>query len=590
MKTTIRARLHEKAIQVMTSMFNASIEDILIELVQNGRRAGASRLRITVKRNRTSYTVSVSDDGEGFADPQDMLSYGKSGWREAVVRSENAAGMGLLSLAQRGCTVRSRTKTVQWEVDLDPEHFAGHSDATIYAAPEASEPRDEQRWTTTISFETRPDETLSEICDAARNATRYGTLRATLIIDNQNGRSREKTLKNVPFLDATQYIERWEGLELGTRTGSPSTMKDSRPSEVNIHGVVVKHPLTDVRTLDGAWRVDVNVIDCPRLEMVLPARKRLIETPFLKALEERARLVAFKAMAAHPDPRPTYETWRQAKIAGIEIEPPPARLDRWIPETRCPYETTARGTTKTLCQIDGQPTVLRMEADLDPPLAQSLHRAIGANPRKIQTPLVRKNTKLEGYEWYETIPRLTAVHIEIANEDGTTRRFEQPLVTSEAVTTPRPETIRIGLTIEPPNAPPYTITLDTDLALTGGTDTDDPWESMDELMKSAEATITADSTLRPKELAELIRKAFFIRSMDPEAGTWERQSVEFDDRAFHMATRLLEGDDEATRKTIERVLKRTLSPTTTPGQTIGITVHDRKIDVELKHSKPMMAA
>ena len=52
----------------------------------------------------------LTDDGTGIADASVLLSFGENGWNEDLVASEDAAGMGMLSLARRGCTVFSRPR------------------------------------------------------------------------------------------------------------------------------------------------------------------------------------------------------------------------------------------------------------------------------------------------------------------------------------------------------------------------------------------------------------------------------------------------------------------------------------------------
>lgn len=66
---------------------------VLGELLQNGRRAGASRIDITV----TDDLIVVQDDGCGISDFSVLLSIAKSGWDDAVKRSDAPYGMGFAS-------------------------------------------------------------------------------------------------------------------------------------------------------------------------------------------------------------------------------------------------------------------------------------------------------------------------------------------------------------------------------------------------------------------------------------------------------------------------------------------------------------
>ena len=136
---TIRARVHEGALKRVTRFFASTLTDVFVEALQNSRRSGATRVRVTVGTaagpSETRLTVTVTDDGAGIEDPAVLLSFGENGWTDDIVAREDAAGMGILSLAQRGCRIASRARTTDghaghgWSVDLQPEHFTGQSDA-----------------------------------------------------------------------------------------------------------------------------------------------------------------------------------------------------------------------------------------------------------------------------------------------------------------------------------------------------------------------------------------------------------------------------------------------------------------------------
>ena len=91
---TIRARIHENAgKRVNRSVRGPRWPEIFAETFQNGRRAGATRLHVIVRPNDDAQagepgcTITVSDDGEGIADPAVLLSFGENGWSDELVRS-----------------------------------------------------------------------------------------------------------------------------------------------------------------------------------------------------------------------------------------------------------------------------------------------------------------------------------------------------------------------------------------------------------------------------------------------------------------------------------------------------------------------
>jgi hypothetical protein len=77
-----------KAIEKTTRFFNASLQDTLIELLQNSRRAGATKVDIALDGN----ILTISDDGCGmFRDvlkgrlrDRVSISLGESGWDDAT--------------------------------------------------------------------------------------------------------------------------------------------------------------------------------------------------------------------------------------------------------------------------------------------------------------------------------------------------------------------------------------------------------------------------------------------------------------------------------------------------------------------------
>ena len=181
MNRTIRARIHESAVKRVTRIYAATLADIFAETLQNSRRAGATRVNISVaapargpaddvpETGESPLTVTISDDGMGIADPAVLLSFGENGWDDDLVRREDAAGFGFASLARRNCAVSSRPRSMDgemapsWRVGLEPAHFLGEAEAEVHADECAPFPHG-----TAISFQasesaaaTRPSSTAS---------------------------------------------------------------------------------------------------------------------------------------------------------------------------------------------------------------------------------------------------------------------------------------------------------------------------------------------------------------------------------------------------------------------------------------------
>ena len=142
----IRAVIAPEAIGKVTRFFDASTRQILRELLQNARRAGATLVEIEDDQR----TMTITDNGTGIADPQTLLSFGASSWSEKTKASEDPAGMGFFSLAKRNASIESRPKngappdgrriSRSWRVDLTTDNFIGTQPAVVREGHNAPRP------------------------------------------------------------------------------------------------------------------------------------------------------------------------------------------------------------------------------------------------------------------------------------------------------------------------------------------------------------------------------------------------------------------------------------------------------------------
>ena len=84
------------------------------ELLQNARRAEASEVLVEI--DSRAGAVTVTDNGHGVIDPQDLLNIGKSEWA-AGVQAERPAGMGLFSVFKLGR--RAEVRSGRWRLSMD---------------------------------------------------------------------------------------------------------------------------------------------------------------------------------------------------------------------------------------------------------------------------------------------------------------------------------------------------------------------------------------------------------------------------------------------------------------------------------------
>ena len=568
---TIRARIHDSAIKRVTRTFAATLGDVFTELLQNARRAGATRVRVAVTSPDGSgpVAVTVTDDGAGIADPAVLLSLGENGWNEDLVRREDAAGMGMLSLARRGCAVSSRPRAPDgvsapgWRAHLAPAHFLGEAEAGVH--PDDAAPRPHG---TAVTFRAAESENAALVRRAAKAASRYYPLPVVFEDVPDTGAGGEE-LERRAFLDSALHTERWRGLAFGVFKDRRRCLGLNEP-DVNFHGLTVPVRLHAVATVTGAhWTIAADVEDCPGLELVLPARKEAVETPFLDEMREAARLAVYRAMAADPDPRPAFEDRKRARDAGIYIAPPPAELRPWRPgiadldDWREPPKPRPAG--------EG---ALVMACDPEPPEAQALWRAARRNG--IAERLFETDRRLEGYPWYDALPRVAGIHMEVTAGGRTYALDKYPVPertgAPEAPLPARPEAIRIRLAVEPAEGLGSVLDLAADLSFAG-----EAWSWIGDALP----LVTAGSDVDPCELARLLRAAFFSPSDDADADSWERQKTDFEQEALHIATRLLVSDDEARRTSIADAVARELFWLIPHDRGVDIAVRDRKVTVAL---------
>ena len=566
---TIRARIHDSAIKRVTRTFAAGLPDIFTETLQNGRRAGATRVHVAVSGSDGNITVTVTDDGAGIADPAVLLSFGENGWSDDLVAAEDAAGMGMLSLARRGCTVSSRMRPTNgdpapgWRVEILPAHFLGEAGAEVHPADGAPWPHG-----TAVTFRASGSEDAERIRRAIEQAARHYPL-PVMFEDVPDTPAAGERLDRRAFLDGALHVERWRGLVFGAFKDRWNGFGINDP-DVNFHGLTVSAQLPRVESVTGeCWTVGADIVDCPELELVLPARKEPVETPFLEEMREAARLTIYRAMAADPDPRPSFADRKRAHEADIDIPAPPPELLPWRPgladvdDWREPPKREPVG-----------PDALLMACDPEPPEAQALWRA--AERSGIAGRLFEPDRRLEGYAWYDAIERIVHIHTEanLGRRPYALDSYPVPERTGApgAPLAQRPDSIRMSLTVRPGSGVGRILDLDADVAFAG-----DAWSWVGDALP----LVTAASDIEPLQLMELLRAAFFSASDDADADSWERQRDVFEQEALHIATRLLVSDDAARRSSIADAVTRELFWLIPHDRGAEISVRDRKVTVTL---------
>ena len=561
---TIRARVGDSAIDKVTRLFSAGLADIFTETLQNSRRGEANRVAATIEQDGDTTRVTLIDDGAGIADPAVLLTFGESGWKAGIAEAEDPAGFGLLALSRRGCTLRWRLPggdpSPGYRLVLEPAHFLGRDAAHVV-------PDDSAPWPhgTAVTFEA--SEAPHSIRAFLETAARHYPLPVTI---------GGETVERRAFLDGALHVEPWKGLVFGI-------FKDShagyRVPDVNFHGLTLPVRLPQIDTVEGGtWSARADIDSCPDLELVLPARKEAVETPFLEEMREAARLAVYRAMAqADPAPRVAWTDWHKAKEAGIEMPVPPAELRPWRPAIADTDYWDERSAFTALGS-----GALVMQADPEPPEAQALHRALGLtglqDESKPALRLFAPEPRFEGYPWYDALARVTGIE-NLVTVDGAVRSLDYFTSGENGGEPERPEDIVMHLNVlHPPKSPRHcfrkcdTIAVPADLAFAG-----EAWSSVHDALP----LVTADSDIAPEELVRLLRAAYFSPSDDADADSWETQLTRFEETALHISLKLLCSVEEARQRTIADAVWREIFWLMPRDRTVTIVVRGGKVSVDI---------
>ncbi len=100
----------------MRTLFSTSTS-VLAECLQNGRRAGASR--IDFDYDEAASTLSITDNGCGISDFRALITVAESGWSEETMVSEKPFGIGFFSVSfsAESIVVESRGRKIEFSSD-----------------------------------------------------------------------------------------------------------------------------------------------------------------------------------------------------------------------------------------------------------------------------------------------------------------------------------------------------------------------------------------------------------------------------------------------------------------------------------------
>ncbi len=519
---TIHARVAPQMLSKVTRLFNGTAHDILTELLQNARRAGATKIDIIARLGRSGEAmIVVEDNGSGIDDPQKLLSLGESGWNEDLAAREDPAGMGVFSLAGRRVRITSRgTASLGWSADIAGSAWASGAEIPVGSCVRSRG--------TTVAVEV-PKEWLEGIAKTVNSVAIHYPLPVTL-----NG----TTVDQADFLEGAVLTVAHEGLRIGILRAVNHWPKTA--AAINFHGVTVPLELPTVKehSVDKSWIARIDVIDCPALQLTLPARKEVVQTPFLGDLAIAVERFIYMAIAAQSGHRLSFASWQRGIELGVPLPEAIVGLDPFVASTLERNLSSDYGNAP-LTRLD-MVRIDRLEAAYE----QSLDRALSLNKSSFADLLVRSEPAFAGYRWYDDLAFIDdlrfivqqngAIHID--EENGATFDLEIPQV----------DAIAAELTVVR-NGIAGVHDLPSDLLL----QPDDNYDLDSASIMVVRGFLGTDVPLTPSILAHHIDCAYFCASDDHECDSYDTQLRYWETQSINLAISLLQGAEAATVASIE---------------------------------------
>lgn len=543
---TIHTSVSQQAITKVTRLFNGTIDDVLNELLQNARRAGATNVVIETLDLAGHPTLSVRDDGRGIADPSVLVTLGRSGWDATTQRREDPAGMGVFSLAGHRVEIRSRAacNPAGWRVVIPADAWETSAEIPVEPFPIAAG--------TEILIDL-PEAWERALYGAAAAAAKFYPLPVTL-----NG----DVLEREDFLDGAFWTEIANGCRIGVFLNRRVSSVEPR---INFHGVALRVELPETKEERGGceWSVKVDIVDAPNLQLVLPARKEMVANAALDALRLACTSAIFRAIAKRPAHRLGYKHWCEARDLGIILSEAANWLERWRPSTADPDQRQSAGW------INEGPIVLtpNYEPDIDQCAASVL-----AKDDLLGATAVYEEQNYAGYAWYDRIPRIDNLHF-MVEFDGSEHRYNPDGI--EADLPERVPAISLRFTIlrqdgteviaEHRRYPVPVLVCD----------------GLSSWLGDAQIYVTDEATISPGDLADLLEACIFSPSDDVESDSYETQRREFRTEAHERANTLLLGAEAATLARLRTQLHDEVAWLVPNGKTLTASVQRDAIELTL---------
>jgi hypothetical protein len=386
----ISAKVHGGILEKADRLFRNDDAGVWIELLQNARRAGATKVTVSIEESGSesrSCSVTIQDNGTGIEDFQNLLSLGASGWNEETQAKEDPAGMGFFSLCRSEVKVQSGNQSVT----ISPAAFLGKDAAEVQ---QTSEHVDGTR----IRF-TR-ESTKAALLAALENVAEFCPV--AIFIDNRQ-------LPQHDFLDGALYRQTIDGVEVGFATNFTHRYNTFRDPNWNFYGARITHSVAPIQgflptgTISPvALHMRFTVLETSRVKLQLPDRRAIIEDEFLTTFLSKARTAAYRFLQKQERHALPFRNWKEAKELGVSL-----------PEAACLlYTWHALPLDDGIEPLFGYPEhgllpncddVILVTANV--PDEHTMEGALHSGA-SLPGKLYKEEGEFVGYAWYDRLPRI----------------------------------------------------------------------------------------------------------------------------------------------------------------------------------------
>ena len=329
-------------------------------------------------------------------------------------------------------------------------------------------------------------------------------------------------------------------------------------NNANFHGVTLRIALPMLgQSWHRSYHARIDVIDCARLKLVLPARKEVVQDEMFDALVEEINRVFFRLVAENGPHSLSFENYRRAALLDIRLPEAASLLMRFVPAVADSYRNTGKSPAAV-------PSGALLYSGSGPLEEQNVARALPRLPES--PPMFEPNHAFAGYSWYDRLATMTVKTYTMAIGDEV-EKVELPDMFARSG---QPDRLEINLEIASSEST-RSWALDTDLIVTGI-----EYEPLDEM----DIRVVHQSRITRQELTAFLTDALFCPSDDAEAGSYEQQQRWFADEAEDLSITLLQSAEACNLNAIRRAIVHEIAWRLPKDRTFVIRIVGGKVTVK----------